>query len=236
MFGYVFTCFHPSESAWLPPACICLPGCGGECGRPLVGLGKCGWSPGCWLDCWNGRPTSTNDRAAQKKPHLEHETILDLRYPSIPLFWESWGGEQGTAYCNFQLLILIWEVYVIGWIGVEWCRPWKGKRSVSFNNGMWWESYLEYPWVALLFFRPAYPGCKRLIYIDLYWFIMFEVLHFTVGGVMRFYILAPVDPASPTQRVLIAFEAFWSIGIWLGTGCFTNVLAWHANVLSESCH
>lgn len=116
------------------------------------------------------------------------------------------------------------------------CRPWKGKRSVSFNNGMWWESYLEYPWVALLFFRPAYPGCKRLIYIDLYWFIMFEVLHFTVGGVMRFYILAPVDPASPTQRVLIAFEAFWSIGIWLGTGCFTNVLAWHANVLSESCH
>ena len=37
---------------------------------------------------------------------------------------------------------------------------------------------------------------------------MFEVLHFTVEGVMRFYILAPVDPASPTQRVLSAFEAF----------------------------
>ena len=97
------------------------------------------------------------------------------------------------------------------------CRPWKGKRSVSFNNGMWWESYLEYPWVALLFFRPAYPGCKRLIYIDIYWFILIyyvwgSPLHSRGGhALLHFGACRPRQPNSKSANCIWSILKHWNL-------------------------
>ena len=165
-----------------------------------------------WLLKWEADkhewPSST-----ERTPHLEHETILDLRYPSIPLFWESWGGEQGTAYCNFQLLILIWEVYVIGWIGVDLGKANGQSLSIMVCDGKATLSILEWRYSSFALHIQVANGWFILIYIYiLIYYVWGSPLHSRGGhALLHFGACRPRQPNSKSANCIWSILKHWNL-------------------------